>query len=304
MRARGRCRTLIEIEAILERRTSLRSGLVQTAPYRDVKANGIRLRVTDSGSGPTLLLLHTAFLDRSCWLPLVEALSADFRVVAPDLPGFGESEKPALARFSYTVDAFVHAVTDLFAGLGLGQAHVVGHGLGGAIAIRLASSSPELVSRLMPIDALCYPTRPEPTQRLANLPIVGGFAFKQLWGRRLFTQYFRRVLTSRNSTIPTGQVRYYYDTFNSPAARNSALATLRATLDTRSVRAALSRVSAPTLVVWGRYDAICSATFGQLMAREIRNSGFELLDTGHSPPLEAPARLAELVRRFATSERH
>ena len=87
---------------------------------------------------------------------MIEDLAADFRVVVPDLPGFGESVKPAEGRFPYTVDAFAEVVADLFAGLALGQACVIGHGLGAAIAIRLANRFPELVSRLVLVDALCY----------------------------------------------------------------------------------------------------------------------------------------------------
>src|SRR5690606_29935356 len=132
---------------------------------------------------PPLLLLHTALLDRTSWNRTLEGLATSFRVVAPDLPGFGESEKPGPRRFGYTLGEFTHVVTDLFAALELGKAHVVGHGLGGAISIALASSHPELVSRLVLVDALCYPTRPDVARRVASIPILGGLLFKQVSGR-------------------------------------------------------------------------------------------------------------------------
>lgn len=282
--------------------SSVVSANVQATTYRDVKASGIRVRVSDVGAGPTLLLLHTLLLSRREWDALVEHLGSQFRIVAPDLPGFGESEKPSQARFAYTVDAFAHVVADLFAGLDMRQACVVGHGLGGAIAIRLASSHPELVSRLVLVDALCHPTRPELTRHLVRVPIVGSFVLKQLWGYGAFARYFQRVLVAKHSNVSRQRIREFYEQFDPPSARDSALVALRHTQDTRSVRAALSRIGAPTLVVWGRYDALCSATFGQLLAREVRNASFALLDTGHSPPLEAGAQLAGLVQRFAASE--
>jgi pimeloyl-ACP methyl ester carboxylesterase len=266
--------------------------------YRDVKASGIRLRVTEEGDGPPLLLLHGAFFDRTSWSQAQSHLAADFRVIAPDLPGFGESEKPSDARFGYTVESFVHVVMDLFAGLRLGQAYIAGHGLGGAVALSLASRSPELVSRLVLVDALCYPTRPDFARRVATLPLVGGLLFKQAWGRAVFGNYFRGVLLGPRSTVSNERIDHYYDVFNTPSARNSALSTLRATLDARTVEVKLSKLSVPTLVVWGRHDALYPAAFGQRLAKEIRGAGFRLLDTGHTPLEEAPDELALVIRRY------
>ncbi len=272
-------------------------------PYRDVKASGIRLRVTDIGDGPTLLLLHTTLLDRTTWDGLVQHLSEDFRVVAPDLPGFGESEKPGVGRFDYTVSSFAHVVTDLFAGLGLGQAHVVGHGLGGAIAMAIASRSPELVSRLGLINALCYSSKTDSMKRMAVTPMLGGFVFKQLWGKAMFRAYCRDVLTSTERPMSSERVDHYYEIFNTPSARNSALATFRATRDTRSVVADVARISVPTLVLWGRHDPIYPAALGQRLSRELRHAGFQLLDSGHCPSEEQSELLARVLRRFCLAER-
>jgi pimeloyl-ACP methyl ester carboxylesterase len=266
--------------------------------YRDVKVSGIRLRVAEVGSGPPMLLLHNIFLDGSSWDRCIQQLAKSFRVIAPDLPGFGESEKPPETRFGYSVDDFVHVITDLFAGLGLGPTRVVGHGLGGAVALSLASQSPELVSALVVVDALCYPTRPDLVRRTASLPLFGGLLFKQLWGRRLFTAYFREVLCAPHRTINSERIEHYYQTFNTPSARNSALCTLRATSDPRTVEVRVGRISTPVLVVWGRHDAVYPAAFGRRLAHEVRGAGFQLLDTGHTPPEEAPDELSEQILKF------
>lgn len=271
--------------------------------YRDVKASGIRLRVTDVGEGPTLLLLHTTLLDRTSWDKMVGLLAQEFRVIAPDLPGFGESEKPPLGRFGYDVTAFSHVVTDLFAALGLGQAHVAGHGLGGAIALALASNSPELVSRLLLVDAMCYPTPPDFLKRAALLPVVGGLLVKQLWSKTLFRSYCREVLSHSKQPMDSLRIEHYYQQFNTPSGRNSAFATLRATADSRAIVANTARVNARTLVVWGRHDAMYPAAFGQRLAKEIRGAGFQLLDAGHTPGEEQPELLAEVFRKFCRFDR-
>lgn len=276
---------------------------VTTPLYRDVKASGIRLRVTEAGDGPALLLLHSTLLNRSSWAKTLTTLSKSFRVVVPDLPGFGESEKPAQGRFAYSVPAFAHVVTDLFAGLGLGQACVAGHGLGGAIGISIASQSPELVSRLVLVDSMCYPARPDAVRRVTELPLAGGFVFKQLWGKTMFRSYFREALSSPARTFDATRIEDYYEAFNTPASRNSALATFQATRDTRAVVADVARINVPCLVVWGRHDAVYPASDGRRLSREIRSAGFELLDSGHVPMEEQPDEFARVLTNFCLSKR-
>jgi len=268
---------------------------------RDVKANGVRLRVTETGSGPSLLLLHGLFMDHSAWDQVGDLLGREYRVVAPDLPGFGESEKPPESRFPYGINAFADAVLDLYAGLELGRAVLVGHALGGAVAITLEARHPELISRLVLVDALCYPARLDLANRVALTPLIGGFAFKQLWGKSAFKAYFKESYLSRDVRIPSARLEHYYEAFNTPAARASALATLRATRDTRSVVAHIARISMPTLVLWGRDDTLYPAALGQRMSREIPNAGFQLLGAGHVPHEEQPNAVAEAIERFCRS---
>ena len=103
---------------------------------------------------------------------------------------------------------------------------MVGHALGGAVALTLAARHPELISRLILIDALCYPSRPDLASRVALAPMIGGFAFKQLWGKSAFKAYFKESYSSRDARIPSARLDAYYESFNTPAARASALATL------------------------------------------------------------------------------
>lgn len=264
----------------------------------DIKANGVRLRVAEKGAGPTLILLHGLFMDHSTWDVAGDALAREYRVVAPDLPGFGHSEKPPESRFPYGVEAFADAVVDLYAGLDLGRAILVGHALGGAVAITLAARHPELISRLILVDARCYATRADLASRVAFAPIIGGFVFKQLWGKSAFRTYFKESYLSRGARIPNARIDHYYDAFNTPAARASALATLRATRDTRSVVAHLARITTPTLVLWGREDNLYPAALGQRLSREIQNAGFQLLEAGHAPQEEQPDEVARAIQRF------
>lgn len=272
--------------------------------HRDVVARGIRVRVEEAGAGPPVVFIHGLFVDHATWDGVLAELMSEMHCVAPDLPGFGESEKPPPSRFDYDVDAFTEVIVDLYAGLGLGRAALVGHGLGGAIALNVAARHPELVSRLVLIDAQYHVATPTWDRRLAQLPFVGGLLFKQLYTRITFRAFFReRVLSGRSANVTTERVDRYYDLFSSPAARGSALAALRASSDTRKVAAQTSRVQPPTLVVWGRHDKALPAAFGQRLAREIRGAGFVLLDAGHAPQEECPVELTRAIVEFLRDDR-
>lgn len=265
---------------------------------RDVTASGVRLRVSEAGAGPPVLLLHGLFADRTTWGRVMGGLGDAFRLIAPDLPGFGESEKPPASRFPYGIEAFSEAICDLYAALEVGRAAVIGHALGGAVALALAARHPELVSRLILIDALCYPPRRDWARSIALIPFAGGLVFKQLLGRTGFRALYRDTMVSVPQALDPERVDAYYDAFNTPAARGSTLETLRGTRDVSGLVADTARIHAPTLVVWGRNDRLFPSEVGQKIARRIRGATFRLVDTGHAPQEERPEELASILAEF------
>lgn len=273
--------------------------------HRDVLGSEVRLRIYEQGprDAAVVLCLHSLFVDARAFMSVATDLGDTYRVVCPDLPGHGESEKPPTSRFAYSVEAFADALVQLYGGLGIRRAAIVGHGLGGSIAIDLAARHPELVTRLILIDAICRPNPLFFGHRAMLLPVVGGIVYKQLLGRTAFRALFRDRLYGHQAQIPNSRIDAYFDSFNSPAGRGSILATLRATADTRAVLAQTVRLNVPTLVVWGRHDRFQPASIGQRLSREIRNARFELLDSGHSPHEECAEQLVPSIRRFLRSER-
>jgi pimeloyl-ACP methyl ester carboxylesterase len=272
---------------------------------RDVTARGVRTRVLEAGreGAPALVLIHGFLESHRTWDDLVDDLAERFHVIAPDLPGFGESEKPNPARYAYGIEAHAEAIADLIAAFGVGRASVVGHAMGGAIAMTLAATHPELVQRLVLEDALAYPVPPSFRARVALYPIVGGVIFKQLWGRALFRSYFREELTRPGADVPLERIDWHYDCFNSPSSRESAYAVMRAVLDTRPVVARISRITAPTLVIWGRDDRLYPVANAGRLARELPDAKLEIMDTGHSPHQEKPRELLALLTEFLEGKR-
>jgi pimeloyl-ACP methyl ester carboxylesterase len=268
------------------------------AVTRDVNARGARVRFVEAGEGPTLLLVHGYLASHVTWEDSLLALAAKYHVIVPDLPGFGESEKPSPSRYPYTFDAFAESLVDLVAALGLTRFSVCGHALGGAVALVLAADHPDVVDRLVLVSPTVYPQNVDPIDRIATQPVVGPLFFKQIYGARFFKRHFQRYVHSPHARVPADRVDYLYEVFNAPAAREAAYATLSAMHDTRSLVARLPRIGAPTMVAWGRHDPLNPIAHGRRLAREIRGARLEVFECGHSPVEECPLPFVETVTSF------
>jgi pimeloyl-ACP methyl ester carboxylesterase len=266
---------------------------------RDVAARGARIRFVEAGDGPPLVLVHDYLASRISWDDVLPRLSQRFHVIAPDLPGFGESEKPPPGRYDYDFDAFAESLVDLAAAVGLVRLSVCGHAMGGAVALTMAAAHAHLVEKLVLVSPLVYPPRPDALSRIAGLPVLGPLAFKQLFGRTLFRQrFFGR--TGGNGTA-NRRIDQLFELFDAPAAREAAYATMHAMLDTRPLTASIPRVTTPTLVLWGRGNRRAPVEQGRRLARELGGSRFEVFDCGSSPAEECPEAFTDAVTDFLTT---
>ncbi len=267
---------------------------------RDVASRGARVRFVEAGAGRPLVLVHDYLSSHLAWEEALPRLATRFRVIVPDLPGFGESEKPPPSRYAYGLEAFSESLADLVAAIGLSRASFCGHAMGGSVALTLAANHPHLVDRLVLVSPLVYPPRPDALTRIASMPLIGPIVFKQLYGRTVFRRHFRDRLSTTTSAVPEARIDYLFDLFNVPAAREAAYATMLALLDTRPLMASLSRVGAPTLIAWGRGDRVSPVDQGRRLARELRGARFEVLECGHSPAEECTDAFVDVAMRFLT----
>lgn len=270
--------------------------------HGDVLGRGARVRYVEVGRGPVLVLLHDMLSSSLEWDDVVTQLARKFRVVTIDLPGHGESEKLPPSHFRYGFDAFADAIIDVIAALGTARVHLCGRALGALVAITVAAKYPAVVDRLALVAPDVYERRRPWTERAAGWPVVGSVFYKQLFGHALFSRYFRAQLADR-SRMNTARVDALFASFDEPAAREAAYATLLALQDTRSVVARLARVSAPTLVISGRHDRFASVTAGRKLARELERGRFEVLECAHSPAEEIPDTLVSVLGEFLLTAR-
>ena len=264
--------------------------------HRDVVLRGLRVHYAEAGSGPPLVLIHGFLVSHREWLPILPYLAQSFRCILPDLPGFGGSEKRAPADYPYTREAFAETVADLMTALDLPRAHVCGHSMGGSVAITLAADHPERVNRLVLIDSASYPFPMPFKGKLPLMPVVGPVIFKRLYGRGLFRDYFQNDVWSGHPGCDLKLVDAYYDDFDSTEAREAGYAVLQRTIDVGSLGPKITRIRAPTLIIWGDEDRIFPLGLGHRLAKDITGARLRILETcGHAPNEEKPEETAKMI---------
>ena len=257
---------------------------------------GVRVRYVRAGSGPPVLLIHGLASSIYTWSEVLPALSREHEVVALDLPGFGGSDQPA----DLSGQAYLGVVRQLLDRLQIARATIVGHSLGGAVAVMLAAEHPERVERLAllaPAGFNFAPSELPGLLRAASWPPVGAL-LERLPVRRALLRIGLRQVFFDAALVTEERVEEYW----APLARPGAVASLRALLASRAALAdrfpaLAAQVRAPTLLVWGRQDAWIPVAQAARFLAAIRGSRAVILEAcGHMPQEEHPEQVVRLLR--------
>ena len=222
--------------------------------------NGVRLHCVVEGEGPLVLLLHGFPETSRAWRKQMPALTKRFRVVAPDLRGFGASDKPK-GIAAYRTSVVAEDIVALIHSLGADRAHVVGHDWGGAVAWTLATLHPEAVDRLVALNCphpavMQRALRSNWTQIRKSWYI---FAFQLPWlpewsfrrhGAKALKDSLRRT-AMQPDTFSDADLDEYARAFSAPGAATAAINYYRAAARSRVAR---GKIKAPTLLIWGEND--------------------------------------------------
>jgi pimeloyl-ACP methyl ester carboxylesterase len=280
--------------------------MVQMAP-RTVTLHGHELSYVDSGSGPVLLFIHGILGSRRQWSRLVDRLDDDHRVLVPDLFGHGESAKPL---GDYSLSAHAATMRDLLDHLGIERVTLVGHSLGGGIAMQFYYLFPDRVDRLVLVASGGLGREVNLILRSATLP-----GAEQVLGVVASAPVLDKVealggLAARVGWRPGPDLTAIWRGFTSLGDRESRrafLATTRAVIDlggqSISAHDHLASVDPiPTLVVWGSRDHMIPAWHALSAQRAVPDCRVELFEgAGHFPHLDDPDRFARVVREFVSS---
>ncbi len=273
----------------------------------EIVLHGRRAVYRVAGDGPPVVLIHGMLNSSSHWQGVARHLASRYTVIAPDLIGHGDSAAP---RGDYSLGAHAASIRDLLAAIGVERATIVGHSLGGGVAMQFFYQFPQRVERLALVSSGGLGREVGPLLRTAALPGTSGLLALTIHPRLLAAI---RDLGTRMRERGIGSGAYLQAIaralrpLQSAGARQAFLQTLRAVIDVRGQRvSATDRLylleAIPTLIVWGERDNTIPIAHGLSAHEAMPGSTFRTLPkAAHFPNLEDPDGLAAALVEFIES---
>jgi pimeloyl-ACP methyl ester carboxylesterase len=263
----------------------------------------VSYRVTGDG-GPVVLLIHGITGSARQWDKVAPLLAERYTVVAPDLLGHGDSDKP---RGDYSLGAYAASVRDLLVLLGHRRATVVGHSLGGGIAMQFAYEYPPFAERLVLVSSGGIGREVHGLLRAATLPgselVLPVLASNRVLGLGAAVgQLLDRIGLRAGPDV--AEMARGYGSLADAGARQAFIHTLRAVIDPTGQRvSAIDRLyltsMLPSLVIWGRRDPLIPVEHAEIAHKAMPGSRLVLFDdSGHFPQLHEPVRFAHSLIDF------
>jgi pimeloyl-ACP methyl ester carboxylesterase len=265
--------------------------------FRTVATRCGRVSTFEAGSGKPLLLVHGLGATKAEFLPTVPALAPGFRTIAIDLPGFGDSDKPL--RGAYNARFFAQWVEALLDALELDRVHLLGHSMGGRVALEVGMRHPERIERLvlMTPSMAWLADRPwAPALKLVR-PELG---FIQPAPKSFVEGVIRRIVPQSDSHFVAPALDEFLRSYLTPRGRVAFYAAARNIYleDPDDFWAGLERLSPESLFIWGRRDGLVPIGFARHVRERLPAAQHCELDCGHVPQLERPAQLHAALTRF------
>lgn len=276
--------------------------------------HGYRRAYRIAGEGPPILLIHGIGDNSETWTDIIPHLATDHMVIAPDLLGHGRSDKP---RADYSAAAYANGLRDLLAVLDIDRVTIVGHSLGGGLAMQFAYQFPHLVERLVLVCAGGVSGEVHPVFRLASAPLVSSaLRVLAIPGARAVIDVLGRMVDEFAAAGGLGFPSVAHDARDGVrviggladgAGNRAFLRTLRSAVDWRGqVITMLDRVylneHIPVQIIWGAWDALVPVRHAHLAHAGIPGSHLEIFeDSGHFPFRDDPLRFVRVVRQFLES---
>lgn len=252
-------------------------AVAAAAPERSLHRIGrYRIHALHTGSGRALVLLHGLSGSARWWRHNVPALAEYFRTHTPDLVGFGQSRSWAAQP---SIPEMADLLTQWLELNGIERTHLIGHSMGGQIALHIASQWPQRIDRLVLVSSAGIPRQLSLT---AATRFLAEIVPPRRWGRPTFLP-----------TVAADALR----------AGPRSLLSSASLLLRDDVRPILPRISAPTLLVWGRLDPLTPLAHGEYLHTHIEGSQLLVFDhAAHMPMVDEPERFNQEVVRFLSAE--
>lgn len=268
--------------------------------FRRVQTAAGPLSVTEAGAGEPVLMLHGLGATKVSFLPTVVALAGEFRTIAVDLPGFGDSVKPISA--AYDPAYFASTMVALLDALELERAHVIGNSMGGRVALELGLSAPDRVDRLGLLAPSLAWLRDRPWAPLLRL-VAPELGLIQPAPRALVEAIVRRVVPSSGNEWTAAGIDEFLRSYLTRRGRAAFYAAARniyleEPYGPSGFWTRLPLLRAPSLFVWGRHDPLVPLGFSEHVRRALPDAEHVVLNCGHVPQMEKPKPTHAALLKF------
>ena len=275
--------------------------------------NGINMAYVDShadqeNNGSTLVLVHGYLASSYVFRDVYAKLIKHHRVIAMDLPGFGDSEKVNPDKAAYDRAFFADQVWALLDALGVdGPIDLLGHSMGGAVATKMTVTRQERIQKLILLDAMGIDIPPPFLGKIVMNPIVGKAIFMKVYNRFMLKQYLLNDVFYRKEACTEPLVDDMWRALATPEGKASAYATLQNTVHPDHVRAnqhLLEGLEVETHLIWGEEDRIFPPQrCGEAMRQATQAKSYTVLaGTGHSPPEEMPEAFLQALAQVTACD--
>ncbi len=245
-----------------------------------------------SGNGKPVILLHGAGAGAVTWYPSINTISKNFQVIAPDIVGYGESDKPDAP---YNRPYFSNWLKDFMKELGISKAHIVGLSQGGAIALQFAIDNAAMVDKLVVVDAAGLGAK------VSFWPLLGTIwmnSFPSAMANRFNSRYILHKPVNRDpnhSSYSIAVLKY--------KGGQNAFKQGRGTAVSKIPEEALKQIKNETLIIWGKEDQLFPVAYGEAAAKIIPKAKLQLIqEAGHLPLMDQPELFNTILEDFLKSE--
>lgn len=262
----------------------------------------IQLYYEDVGVGRPVLLIHGFGTSTHTWRHIMPELVRDHRVIAVDLKGFGQSDKPFDERYSVSDQA--ELVAQLIEDLDLRDLTVIGHSYGGGIALLLAlevnQQLDNRISKLVLLDTIAYPQNIPVFFQMLSTPFVSHLGVRMV-PPNAQVRVALRIAYHDNSKIDDSEVEVYAAPLKTAAGKHAIIHSARQIVpeDIEQISERYKSITLPTLILWCDHDRIVPLDVGLKLRRTLPNSTLRIVDDcGHMPQEEQPEQTLNLLKGF------
>lgn len=254
-----------------------------------LKIDGHKIRYLEAGNSKNIIvLLHGLGASAERWLSVIPLFSKNYRVIVPDLIGFGLSDKPHL---DYTPDFFSDFLEKFFAQSGIVRPNLIGSSLGGQIAANYTSSHTEDIEKLILVSPAGAMTQ--------STPALDAYVMAALYPSEQTAKNAFELMEGSGEEIPQEIVTAFIERMQLPNAKLAFMSTVLGLKNSELITTKLGSITTPTLIIWGSEDPVIPIDYSDSFISSIQDCRFfKMIGCGHTPYVQDPHTFASKSLEF------